>query len=276
MPEPGVLPPRRDASGPAVDSSIAGGFRVERVERGADPLLVPDGELFVVEPDGRPGTLCAPGTSYRVDGVDLTVWRLELDAVRRVAAEVSGTDAVEFTGAEPLSPALARYWTSLSGHLRGHLLDDAEVMASPLVRGETFRQLATGLLVVFPNTTQDPAAGPGARTSEGVEPATVRRAAEFIETHAQEDIDVARIAEAARIGVRGLQQAFRKHRGQTPLEYLRRIRMERVHRDLEAGDPTRGDTVAGTAARWGFTHPGRFSVDYRSTYGCSPSQTLRT
>ena len=35
-------------------------------------------------------------------------------------------------------------------------------------------------------------------------------------------------------------------------------------------------TVAMIANRWGFTHLGRFSTDYRAAYGTSPSRTLRT
>ncbi|WSG36845.1 helix-turn-helix domain-containing protein [Dactylosporangium sp. NBC_01737] len=35
-------------------------------------------------------------------------------------------------------------------------------------------------------------------------------------------------------------------------------------------------TVAAIAARWGFTHPGRCSTDYRAAYGRSPSDTMRT
>nr|BFE68907.1 hypothetical protein GCM10020092_022080 [Actinoplanes digitatis] len=52
--------------------------------------------------------------------------------------------------------------------------------------------------------------------------------------------------------------------------------MERAHRDLQASDPTTGVTVAMIANRWGFTHLGRFSTDYRAAYGTSPSRTLRT
>jgi AraC-like DNA-binding protein len=51
--------------------------------------------------------------------------------------------------------------------------------------------------------------------------------------------------------------------------------MERAHLDLQHAQP--GDTsVAALAARWGFTHLGRFAVEYRRRYGHSPSQTLRT
>lgn len=52
--------------------------------------------------------------------------------------------------------------------------------------------------------------------------------------------------------------------------------MESAHRDLRAADPASGDTVAAIAARWGFLHAGRFSIGYRETYGCSPSDTLRS
>ena len=41
--------------------------------------------------------------------------------------------------------------------------------------------------------------------------------------------------------------------GLTPAQYLRRTRMDAAHRDLQDGDPARGDTVKGIAARWGFT-----------------------
>lgn len=76
-------------------------------------------------------------------------------------------------------------------------------------------------------------------------------------------------------GPRSRQLAFRRHRDSTPLEYLRRVRLERADRDLQTGDPTRGDRVEAIAARWGFAHPGRFSVLYREHYGRSPSATLR-
>ena len=36
-----------------------------------------------------------------------------------------------------------------------------------------------------------------------------------------------------------------------------------------------GFTVADVAMRWGLMHTGRFAAAYRSTYGESPSETLR-
>ena len=43
--------------------------------------------------------------------------------------------------------------------------------------------------------------------------------------------------------------------------------------DAEPGD---GSSVAAVAARWGFTHLGRFAIEYRRRFGVHPSQTLRS
>jgi transcriptional regulator GlxA family with amidase domain len=98
---------------------------------------------------------------------------------------------------------------------------------------------------------------------------------EFVDTNAHLPIGLAEITGAARISARGLQYLFARHRGQTPLQYLREVRMAHAHRELMAADPTRGDTVAAVAARWGFAHAGRFSAQYRQVYGRSPGATLR-
>ena len=51
--------------------------------------------------------------------------------------------------------------------------------------------------------------------------------------------------------------------------------MERAH--LICSTPSLGTlSVAALAARWGFTHLGRFAMEYRRRYGHYPSQTLRT
>jgi AraC-like DNA-binding protein len=122
-------------------------------------------------------------------------------------------------------------------------------------------------------TSGGPDSDPG--SDPGTEPAVVRRAVEFIDANAHRPIGVADIAGAARIGVRGLQSSFRQYRQETPVGYLRRVRMEGAHRDLVAGDPTLGDTVGAIAERWGFKGAGRFAVEYRRRFGCSPGDILR-
>jgi AraC-like DNA-binding protein len=272
-------------------AALAGPFGVShmrhtgRFRAQVDP---PDGVIVVEVLDGglRVGAagdeasgplVLAPHWSphaVRWEAIDLRMTTLDLDAVRRVGAEISGLDpsGVLFGTMAPRSAALARYWSELVAHTDRALLPHEELMAEPLVRAEALRQLAIGVLVAFPNSTLDRHLG-DARGS--VEPATIRRAVEFMDSHAQDEITLSQIAHAARIGPRGLQAAFRRHREQSPLDYLRRTRMERAHDDLRSGDPTRGDTVGSIAARWGFANAGRFAVEYRQTYGLSPRETLR-
>jgi AraC-like DNA-binding protein len=211
----------------------------------------------------------------RTEGVDLAPLLLDRDLVAAHAAAMSGIapDALVFSGLEPISPAAVRFWTATVAYVHDHVLGDPALASAPLVVGEAFRLLASGLLTMFPNSALD-AMNEQVQSGHGG-PATVRRALEFMEMRADEDISIGDIAGAARIGARGLQAAFRQHRGETPLQYLRRLRMQRAHGDLQAGDPTRGDTVGVVAARWGFANAGRFAVEYRQTYGCSPSETLR-
>ena len=104
----------------------------------------------------------------------------------------------------------------------------------------------------------------------------LRRALIFIDEHARDPITLNEIAVAAGLSPRGLQAAFRRHLDTQPLAYVRSVRMERAHRDLQSAEPGDGVSVAALAAKWGFTHLGRFAVEYRRRFGVHPSQTLRS
>ncbi|GAA2586924.1 AraC family transcriptional regulator [Winogradskya consettensis] len=82
------------------------------------------------------------------------------------------------------------------------------------------------------------------------------------------------LAAIAGVGVRVLQESFRRHVGVPPLTYLRRLRLEGVHAELIRADKGQV-SVSEVAHRWGFTHLGRFAGSYRDRYGLTPSETLR-
>ena len=133
--------------------------------------------------------------------------------------------------------------------------------------------LASAALSVFPNTMMTSAF----LAPEGqLGPATLRRARAYIDAHADQPITVTEIAADAGVSARALQRSFAGHHDTTPMGYLRRVRLERAHRELQAGDPTRGDSVGQIARRWGFAKRSRFADDYRRAYGANPSHTLRT
>lgn len=104
-------------------------------------------------------------------------------------------------------------------------------------------------------------------------------ACQFIRAEAREPIGLAQIAAAAHLSERGLQHAFKKRLGTTPLGYLRGVRLSRAHDELvaEAADraPGRRTTVNEIARHWHFAHPSRFAALYFERYARYPADTLR-
>lgn len=105
-------------------------------------------------------------------------------------------------------------------------------------------------------------------------PSSLDRAVRFIEAHAMEPIGLLEISAAAGLSPRGLQAAFRRHRGTTPLGYLRQVRLAVAHSDLQAACHGGGETVSDIAGRCGFVQLSRFARDYRAQYGELPRRTL--
>lgn len=105
-------------------------------------------------------------------------------------------------------------------------------------------------------------------------PATIRRAIAYIDDHLDQPITIADIAAASHMSARGLQDAFQRTLGETPMARVRRGRLARAHEDLIVADPS-VDSVAAIAQRWGFHHLGRFAQLYRDAFRETPSQTLR-
>jgi AraC-like DNA-binding protein len=204
-----------------------------------------------------------------------TILAMPLAPVADRAAATFGIDAADlrFEAMAPISSAFGRYWRETVAHVANELYAADSALQNPLLLTQATELLATAALAVFPNTalSADYIAGSG-----GVAPATLRRAAAFMEEHAAEPLTVSQIAGAAGVGARALHDGFRRHFQTTPMARLRRIRLENAHRELQAADPTAGATVAGIAAAWGFGKPGRFATQYRRVYGVPPSHTLRT
>ena len=107
----------------------------------------------------------------------------------------------------------------------------------------------------------------GARTR------VAKLAQDFIEDHYYEVVRIEDICRVTGVGVRTLQRCFREYFGVTISKYLKAVRMDAAYRELNAPHTTRL-TVAAIALRHGFTHLGRFSVEFRVRFGESPSTML--
>ena len=103
-------------------------------------------------------------------------------------------------------------------------------------------------------------------------PAVVRRVEEYLATQATEAVSMTDLPLVAGVGLRTIQATFKKHRGYSPQEFLKSIRLDEAHRQLRSGHASR---VIDVAYSCGFTKLSRFSADYAKRFGELPSTTLR-
>jgi AraC-like DNA-binding protein len=233
-----------------------------RLSIGPESINLRIGECFLLPPD-RPYVAAW-------NSVGAIVTTLAFEDLQRDALGLVDREAVSLDFTRPITPAASRHWSQTIRYVQSVVSKSPLLTAAPLARRELGWLVSSAVLACFPNSTLDAQSVSYA----GDTPQTLRRALSFIDEHAGEPITLNEIAVAARLSPRGLQAAFRRHLDTTPLAHLRRVRMDRAHWDLQNAEPGR-TTVAALAARWGFTHLGRFAIDYRRRYGTHPSQTLR-
>ncbi|GGL18307.1 helix-turn-helix transcriptional regulator [Mangrovihabitans endophyticus] len=225
-----------------------------------------------------------PGSAvlFRPDGAVLTAHQAHQSALHvgvpatELEAELSAMLGRSVHGGIDLPPTLdltagpAQTWGRLVRLLHDELPDPASLIHQPPIADQLRHSVLTGLLLSTSHRYRDELAAP----APAGRPRAVRRAIEVIEDEPELPFTVSDLAAAAGTSVRSLQEGFRRHIGCTPMAYLQRVRLERVHQTLRRADPTR-ITVAAVAHRWGFAHLGRFASAYRERYGVTPSETLR-
>ncbi|KAA1378144.1 AraC family transcriptional regulator [Aeromicrobium fastidiosum] len=157
-------------------------------------------------------------------------------------------------------------WRRLVEIVVTDLGNDRGLMSSPRVAKSLEIAVVDGLIASLAAPPED-SPPPGA-----VHERVVRRAARLIDEHCAEPLGTADIAEAVGVSIRALQAGFQAHLGTTPMAYVRRARLVRVRESLTDGTAR---SVTEAAHRWGVTHLGRLSGDYRAAFGEAPIDTLR-
>jgi transcriptional regulator GlxA family with amidase domain len=152
------------------------------------------------------------------------------------------------------------------------LLADDSPAANPLLAAELIHSAAVTALRTFPITAMTAAYRP---EPGWVAPASVRRAAGYIEAFADRPLTVDQIAAAAGVSTRTLEYGFRHAYGTSPSGYLRWVRLERAHAQLQAAERGDGTTVKGVALTWGWASPAQFAAAYWQRFGFPPGRTLR-
>lgn len=221
--------------------------------------------------DGRPVKIGRPVLYHqspqpvRWESFEKDVLRIDRATVEEVAAERGHwpVGALDFEPQHvPEGPTLAAWWLMVRA-VATEVLRGPDVVSEQRER-ELTRYAAAGLLTAIPHWPV------GQHEPHTAADARFARAETFLLDHATESITVGDVADAAGLSVRGLQGAFQRHHGISPLSYLRRIRLLLAREQLQSEPEA---AVADVARASGFAHLGRFAAAYREEFGELPYQT---
>jgi AraC-like DNA-binding protein len=178
-------------------------------------------------------------------------------------------NALRFNLEIPMDSDFARAWCELVAHICHVSATAPAALASEGVRKQYSRTLMEIMLSAAPHSHTE-------SVDESANCATawhVGRARDYVHDHLAEGISITDIA--ARVGVtpRTLQNGFRKAFNLTPAEYIRRTRVEALHKALLAADASAA--VTDLMMNVGIVNFGRYAQYYREQIGVSPSTTLK-
>ncbi|GLZ45856.1 AraC family transcriptional regulator [Actinomycetospora sp. NBRC 106375] len=126
--------------------------------------------------------------------------------------------------------------------------------------------VGTALLLGHPHSYRDALREPAPPASSTV----VRRVLDRAAADPARPPTAPELARLTGVSERTLRTIFHAEFGVGPVTYLRRRRLDAVHRDLSSGEDA---SVADVALRHGFAHAGRFAAEYRARFGEAPSTT---
>ena len=248
----------------AVESDHPGAWAVNVPRSGILEAQV--GGRHVLSLDGQ-ATVCPPDQPTRMTrwSADCSIvgMRVDRDYLAEEVASLVGLRVDRMPAQLDLRSGGGRTWMALLTSIGTEALVNPDLASDARV----CRRLAGTLSAAFVT-----ACFPEETAHGEMRPRSVSRVVEAMEADPAHEWTASELARTAGVGIRRLQQGFRRYLGRTPTQELTAIRLRRVHADLLSGQV---DTVADAAHSWGFTHLGRFAAEYRRAYGTSPSQTLR-
>ncbi|NIH85948.1 AraC family transcriptional regulator [Amycolatopsis granulosa] len=225
-----------------------------------------------------PGTAAVVGTDepmrmrLSADCVQLVV-RIERPALEaRLAELIHGpvSEPVRFRSGMDLSRGYGRSWYRTLAYGVSELDQSDTILTLPAAVEVFERNLITGLLLAQPHNYTAMIEG----RDRPVPSRPLRAALDLIHGRPEAPHTTASLAHQAGVSVRALQKAFREQLGSSPGEYLRGVRLQRVHDELSAAQ-VEVTTVGEVASKYGLMHHGRFAAAYRDRFGESPNATLR-
>ncbi len=204
---------------------------------------------------------------------DVLSLQVNIDA-KAVASAIVHYKGQEFEGIESpfvdidMTSEAARKAKTLSDHCLRCISDGSLMTASsPL----SLRILERRWIQVFVDWFHE--VEPGSESSFCSGRIYVARAEEFMRANLDQPHSLAELAQHCGVSGRALLLGFRKFRGTSPMHFWRDLRFEAAYRELSSAGTSLG--VTEIALKWGFSHLGRFSTEYRKRFSETPSETRR-
>lgn len=243
---------------------IAGVFDI-RI--GGTEIVVPPGAAAMLGPADRIQTR---GWSDRAD--QLFLLKFDRQAVEAELGRYLGRDPgrINFKPSLDIRAGRGLQWWQITQAVMYSLTSPDGFAWNPLMSAHLESLITSGLLLATDHQYRDELDA----DTRPVRPAVVQRAVAIMDERAHEPLTIPGIAAEVGTSVRSLQRGFRRYLEMSPVTYLAKVRLDRVHYELLAASPNT-TSVSEVASNWGFTHLSRFAAVYRNTYGNLPSETLR-
>lgn len=220
---------------------------------------------------GESGIAMRPGSPLTVSwSPDNVQYAMKVPAQLLIdqAAKLTGhpvDDSLQFDLRFDLTSARGRALMATAGFLYDELTQPGGLTSMPGAWCELESALTTQMLMAIPSQLSWALHGKPSPTRRS----RILELMEYIDTHPAEHLTTADLADRAGISARALQAGFQKVAGMSPRAYVRGVRLDHVHLELSSNGSA---TIADTAARWGFHHPGYFAQQFRDRFGALPSQ----
>lgn len=221
----------------------------------------------------RLGTLInahTPTVINHTPNTEKLIIRVDLSLIERHCQQLLGRtlrNRIEFDSGIPLNTESGARWLRMVSWVYDSLSVDDNL--SPLMAAQLESGLVNLLLTNQPNSYSSEISAEG----PSLAPSFVKRVERYIEDNAHEPISIVDMAEHVGVSSRSLFTGFRRYRNTSPMLYLKEIRLRRVNEELQRLS-CGSATVTAVAFRWGFSHLGHFTTDYKRRFGENPSETL--
>lgn len=198
------------------------------------------------------------------------VLRISQSLLERKLEALLGTyahPAIEFEPAVDMETAKTRHLRNLVNFLVQSL--DENGLAIPRRALDELEQMTA---MVFLYGVRNSVSGLLENEVKDIAPWQVRRVEEFIEANWSQTITIEMLSEAINASARSIFKTFADHRGYSPMEFLRKVRLRQARSMLL--NPNAVTTVTAVGLACGFVNLGHFARYYQATFGELPSETL--